>query len=467
VSDGATRTDTVAPTTGRILRSSTFRLALIYAVLFSASAAAMLGFVYWNTAVFVAKQTDETIQAEIAGLAERYNEDGLRGLRRIIEQRSQGQRKSLYLLALPDRRPLAGNLDAWPDDEIDQDGWLEFTYLRPIGQRVARHEARARHFRLARGFNLLVGHDVQDHEDLERRLRRSMFVAVGLTLVLGLGGGLLVSRAWLGRLETINRTAAEIMAGDLTQRIPTGAGDDEVERLARNLNDMLARIEALMAGMRQVTDNIAHDLRGPLNRLRSRLEVTLLEDPEKPAYRSALEETVAEAETLLKVFNALLLIGEAEAGMPAAEKADVDLSELVADVAELYEPAAADRGIAFASSVAEGAVVAGNRDLLFQALANLLDNALKFTPRGGRIDVAAMAKADHAEISVSDTGPGIPAEDRPRVLDRFVRLEASRNSPGSGLGLSTVAAVAKLHGATLAFDDAAPGLIVRMMFPAV
>ncbi len=473
--DTVPSTPPAPPTARRVLRSSTFRLALIYAALFGASAAAILGFVYWNTAVFVAKQTDETIQIEITGLAERYGEEGIRGLRRIIEARSKDQRKSLYLLTLPNRRPMAGNLDSWPDaasnavSEATSDtaGWMEFTYRRPVGDHIATHHARARYFRLVGGFNLLVGHDVQDHVELERRLRHSMIAAVLLTLALGLGGGLLVSRAWLGRLETINRAAGEIIGGDLTRRIPTGTSNDEVDRLAGNLNDMLDRIERLMAGMRQVTDNVAHDLRGPLNRLRSRLEVTLLEDPDQAAYRAALEETVVEAESLLNVFNALLLIGEAEAGMPAAEMNPVDLAELVRDAAELYEPVAADRGIAFASSLADGAIVTGNRDLLFQALANLIDNALKYTPRGGRVGIAVATDTKTASVGVTDDGPGIPDADRPRVLDRFVRLEASRNSPGSGLGLSTVAAVAKLHRAELTLEDAAPGLRVRLAFPLI
>jgi signal transduction histidine kinase len=299
---------------------------------------------------------------------------------------------------------------------------------------------------------------------LERRLKGSLAWIVALTLALGLGGGIVLSRNWLGRIEAVNRTSREIIDGDLSRRVPVGKGGDEFDRLAANLNAMLDRIEALMDGLRQVTDNIAHDLRGPLTRLRNRLEVTLLEDGGKPSHREALERTIDDADQLLKTFSALLLIGEAEAGLKPDDMGGIDLAGLVGDMAELYAPAAEHQGLSFTHAIEADLSIQGNRQLLSQALVNLLDNALKYTPAEGRVSITCRHTDGAPEIAISDTGPGIADADRARVLQRFERLEASRHSPGSGLGLSLVAAVAKLHGAQLRLDDNAPGLRVVLRF---
>lgn len=450
----------------RLLQTTAFRLALGYLGLFAMSVAVLLGFLYWNTAVFVARQTEETILAEIQGLAERYNTGGITGLSDVVESRARGQKQSLYLLTFPNFDPIAGNLSGWPSEAAGPAGWLTFSYEREFaGERIV-HAARARTFDLAGGFHLLVGRDIQDRLALEDRLKLSMIWAFVLTLAIGLGGGVLTARSWVRRIERINRTTREIMGGDLTRRVPVRTGDDEIDRLALNLNEMLDRIEALMAGMRQVTDNIAHDLRSPLHRLRARLEVTLVEDPDRGAYRVALEETLDEAEALLRTFNALLLIGETEAGLAGDQMQPADLAAMARDAAELYEPAAEEKGVAL-EVAAEGELPAnGNAHLLAQAIANLLDNAVKYTPSGGRVRIAAMAPSpDRVAVVVADTGPGIPAEERERVRRRFVRLEASRRSPGSGLGLSLVDAVARLHGGELRLDDAEPGLRAELMLP--
>jgi hypothetical protein len=448
----------------RLIRTSWFRMALGYAVLSIVSVTMLFAFLYWNTAVFVAEQTEETIEAEITGLAEHYRQAGLFGLTEVIQERSQGQRLSLYLLTDPNRRPIAGNLNSWP--AATQPGeWLDFDYQRPIGSNVVEHRAHARHLVLPGGFNLLVGYDVQDQVRLEQRMRHSMIWIGALAVALGLAGGLLMARHWLSRVDSVNQTAGEIMNGDMSQRVPVSGTDDELDRLARNLNDMLDRIEALMAGLRQVTDNIAHDLRSPLNRLRARLEVTLMSDQDKAAYRDALSETMAETDELLKTFNALLLIGEAESGLDRSKLESVDLSARIRDVVELYEPAAEEGGLALDADIAPGLNVRGNPNLISQAVVNLLDNALKYTPKGGVVRVDAGAKDARPYVAVSDSGPGIPSAERERVLDRFVRLEGSRSTPGSGLGLSLVAAVAKLHQATLSLSDNDPGLSVRIDFP--
>lgn len=440
-------------------------MALGYAVLLIISVSVLFGLLYWNTAVFVAEQTEETIEVEISGLAEHYQKTGIVGLSDIIRDRSKGQRLSLYLLTDQNRRPLAGNLNSWPTASKPGD-WLDFEYQRPIGSRIVEHRAHARHFVLPGGFNLLVGYDVQDQVRLEQRMRGSMIWIGALALFLGLGGGLLMARHWLRRIDSVNKTAREIMDGDMSRRVQLSGSDDELDRLARNLNAMLDRIEALMAGLRQVTDNIAHDLRSPLNRLRSRLEVTMMEDPDKATYRVALVDTMGEADDLLKTFNALLLIGEAESGLDWSKLEAVDLSIHTNDVVELYEPAADEAGLELRANITSDIFVRGNPNLISQAIVNLLDNALKYTPSGGKVDVSVGVDAvGDAYFEVADSGPGIPEDEHTNVLDRFVRLEGSRSTVGSGLGLSLVAAVAKLHQARLVLKDNEPGLVVHMAFP--
>ena len=450
----------------RLIRTSWFRMAAAYALLSLLSVGMLFGLLYWNTAVFVAEQTEETIAAELTGLSEHYRQAGLAGLTDVIRERAQGQRLSLYLLTDPARRRIAGNLNAWPVPSLPSE-WVDFDYRRPVGDRMVEHRAHGRHLVLPGGFNLLVGYDVQDQVRLERRMRTSMVWIGALALLLALGAGLVMARHWLRSVDNVNKTAGEIMQGDMSRRVPVRGTDDELDRLARNLNAMLDRIEALMTGLRQVTDNIAHDLRSPLNRLRSRLEVTLMDDPEKAVYRQALGDTMREADDLLKTFNALLLIGEAEAGLEKSSLEQVDLSERLADVAELYEPAAEAQGLDLKIEIADGLFVRGNASLISQAFVNLLDNALKYAPGDGTVSImAGLDEKGGPWVVVADTGPGIPEADRQRVLDRFVRLEGSRSTPGSGLGLALVSAVAKLHGARLELEDNQPGLIVRLSFPA-
>jgi signal transduction histidine kinase len=291
---------------------------------------------------------------------------------------------------------------------------------------------------------------------------------VGLILLLGLLGGALMSRNMLRRLDAINRAAGKIMAGDLARRVPvTGAGD-EFDMLAENLNRMLDRIERLMKGLREVTDSVAHDLRTPLSRLRNRLEETaarLAAGAAAGSMADEIERAIAETDKLIGTFNALLLIAETDAGTARGTMKPLDLASVAADVAELYEPLAEERGVALVLEPAEPVTIEGNRSLIAQALANLVDNAIKYTPPGGRAVIRVAAGDDGISLSVADSGPGIPREDRTRVVERFVRLEASRNSPGTGLGLSLAAAVAHFHDAELLLTDAVPsGLVAALRF---
>ncbi|NQV57089.1 MAG: HAMP domain-containing protein, partial [Rhodospirillales bacterium] len=320
----------------RLIKTTTFRLAFIYMAIFGLSMFALLGFIYWTTAGISTGQTDDTIHAEITGLAEQYRARGLSGLVLIVRERSANQRQSLYLLTNPAGGAVAGNLTRWPDAMPSEGGWLEFPYQRPIGGIIESHRARARPLSLAGGFQLLVGRDVEERLLVEHVMRTALTWAVVLTIGLGLLGGVLTSRNLLRRIETINNTSREIMGGELGRRVPIAGSGDELDRLAENLNDMLDQIERLVTGMRQVTDNIAHDLRSPLNRLRSRLEVTLMGDGDISEYRQALELTIDEAGLLMETFNALLNIAQAEAGWPEEQLSEFDLSGLVADMGELY-----------------------------------------------------------------------------------------------------------------------------------
>lgn len=433
----------------------------------------LLAYVYWNTAGFLARQTDEAVQAEITGLAEQYAQGGLPLLVQTVIQRSRDPGQALYLVLDPAGRVLAGNLDARPSAQPGPDLWMDFVYNRRTLDGTELKTARARVFLLAEGFYLLVGRDVQERREIENLITNALIWAIGLTVALGLVGGLFMSRNMLARVDAINRSSRSIMQGDLSQRLPIAGTGDELDQLARNLNAMLDQIEALMMGMRQVTDNVAHDLRSPLNRLRNRLEVTLLQRASPDEYRQALERTIAEADNLLTTFNALLMIARAEAGSLRETMTEVDAAALVSDAAELYEPVAEQNGFAISVEAAPALRLRGNRELLAQALANLLDNAVKHgkpDTEGVEPTVTVSASEDpegRVLLAVADRGPGIPAGERGHVLERFVRLEASRNTPGSGLGLSLVAAIARLHGGQIRLEDNRPGLKVVLALPAI
>jgi signal transduction histidine kinase len=449
----------------RLLDTTAFRLTLIYLGLFGVSALVLLGYLYAATAGFMTQQTSETIQAEIAGLAEQYRTQGLPRLRQVIEQRSAAQphRASIYLLTDPAGRWVAGNIDRWPEATPGESGWMTFPVsVQPDGLRTENRRAVAQSFRLRGAYRLLVGREVEERLQLQTKIKQALSWGLGLTLLLGLAGGLLMSRGLLRRVDNINRTTEQIMAGDLSQRIAMKASrGDEFDQLASNLNAMLEQIERLLNGMRQVTDNIAHDLRTPLNRMRSRIEVALLSDDDKETLRPVMEQTLEDAETMIGTFNALLDIARAEAGSERAAFETVDLTAIVNDIVDLYQPLAEDRGQTIETSIASGLKLHANRHLLSQALANLLDNAIKYTPENGRI---AVTLSNGPTITVADSGPGIPDEDRDGVLERFVRLDKTRATPGNGLGLSLVNAVAKLHGASLVLEDHEPGLSVRLDF---
>ena len=459
-------------TLGKLLRTSTFRFAAVYLMLFALSSGAVLAYVYWNTAVLLERQTDEIIEAEVTGLNEQYRQRGLDGLISIVAERSTQSRDGLYFFSNYFGRRLAGNMDGKPDEVSGKSGWAEFPYTVRTLEGEEKHRARAFHIQLRGGFTLIVGRDVEDRLQFANMIRRSLIVALVMIAGLGLAGGLLMSRNFLNRIDTIGETSRSIMAGDLSERMPVSGTGDELDRLSLSLNAMLDQIERLMAGMKEVTDNVAHDLKTPLTRLKARVEDALRsQSPEQ--HRAALEQTLQEADELLKTFASLLSIARTEAGEARTGLEATDVTELIDDLGELYEPLAEEAGGTLEVFATKGLQVMGDRQLLAQAVTNLLDNALKYAVweggDGGHPDLVVKLRADRqgneVVIEVSDNGPGIPKEDRARVVERFVRLDKSRSKPGSGLGLSLASGVASLHRGRLELADAGPGLRARIYLP--
>jgi signal transduction histidine kinase len=436
----------------------------VYVAVFALSTATIVGFTYWNTKRALNAETDQVIEAEITGLSEQYQHLGLAGLTDVIVSRSIRGGQTLYLLTAANGHPIAGNLDAWPELTANAAGFVEFDYERRAGDDQETRRARGRIFALTGGFRLLVARDVHERYETERLFTTALPWSVALLLVLGLAGGLILSRNLLARLDLINSTSKEIMAGDLSRRVPLTRAKDEFDALAANLNSMLDRIEQLMRGLREVTDSVAHDLRSPLNRLRNRLETISRDVDPESVEGIEVEAAIAETDRLIGTFNALLLIAEAEAGVVREAMTLVDLPGIVEGVAELYAPVAEEKGVAMEVTHRSAVRIEANQSLVSQALANLVDNAIKYTPPGGMVRVSLDEQVDGVALSVADSGPGIPAADRGRVIDRFVRLETSRNSPGTGLGLSLVAAVARLHDARFELSDNNPGLKATLLF---
>jgi len=451
--------------TAELLRSTSFRLSLVYMILFAGSVLVLLGFIYWSTVGFMARQTDATIEAEITGLAEQYRVGGLGKLVNILQERVERDpdSSSVYLLASPTFKPLAGNIDSWPNVETGADGWITFEFKDArAGGRI--FQARARPFVLTGGLHLLVGRDTRELRATQELIIRALVWGVALTLALAMAGSLIMSRSMLRRIERINQASREIMAGDLRRRIETTGSNDEFDQLAVSLNAMLDEIERLMDGIRHVTDNIAHDLRTPLTRLRNRLERLQADIDRDDPNIAHVERSIADADQLLATFGALLRIARIEAGGVKTSVENVDLAALVRDAAELYDAVAEEEQVRIDLQLESRPQLQGDRDLLFQAVINLLDNAIKYSPRGGQVLLRLGERNQHAVLKIADNGPGIPLEEREKVLQRFYRMDRSRSEQGSGLGLSLVAAVARMHNARLEFGDNHPGLIAEMHF---
>lgn len=453
-----------------LFRTTAFKLTLAYLVIFALFATFLLGYVAFNARNLLDDQIRSTIDAEITGLAEQHRIGGIRRLVTIIERRSTEPGASLYLVTTPLGDRLAGNVQALPPGVLDRPGESEIPYSRSatVDSDERPHRAIVRVYVLQAGFRLMVGRDVEERERLRAVIRRAGGWSIALVFVLGCFAGWYVTRRVLRRVDGMSATAQSIMNGDLKDRLTVAGTGDELDRLALNLNAMLDRIGELMSGMQQVSDNIAHDLKTPLTRLRNRAEAALRASSQPDELRTALDGTIEEADGLIRVFNALLMIARLEAGQVKESLAPVDLSEVVAGISELYEPLAEEAGARLTVDATPGLSMTGNRELIGQALANLVDNAIKYAKgagEGGKITLSAKRIDNAMVLVVADNGPGIPEADRTRVMERFVRLDESRSQPGFGLGLSLASAVAKLHGGTLRLEDNAPGLKAVLTLP--
>jgi signal transduction histidine kinase len=462
---------------GKLIRTTAFRLTLVYLFLFAVFAASLLGYFAWNTRRLINEQIMTSVNAEVGEIGNIYLRRGLLGLSRTIGNRALRPGANLYLVTAPNGLAVGGNIESLAPGVMGTNGWSETYYRRLEDQDTADHRALVSVTELSNGFRLLIGRDLEERRRLFAIVAKAAQWSVLIVVVLGLGGGIFVARRVLRRIDAMTGTTQRIMAGDLSGRLPVGRSGDELDRLAENLNAMLERIEALMVGLKEVSDNIAHDLKTPLTRLRNRAEEALAKSNNESEYRAALERTIEESDGLIRTFNALLMIARAESGQARGNMDDFDAADVARGIHELYEPLAEDNGMTL--QVRTGpAPLHGNRELISQALANLVENAIKYgqpalQPLGA--DAAADGKAiliearrdgDSVLLGVTDHGPGIPEADRGHAVERFVRLEASRTQPGSGLGLSLASAVATLHGGALKLGDAHPGLTATLALPA-
>ncbi|MBX3597073.1 MAG: HAMP domain-containing histidine kinase [Rhizobiaceae bacterium] len=467
------------------LRTTAVRLSALYLLLFTACAVILVVYMTATSARLLNDQTQEAITNEASDLGRAYSRGGLPLLVRMVASRSRQPGANLYLIADGQGRILSGNVESLEPGVLDAEGWTShpFSYRR-FGEDTTQaegaregtltevdkndgHKALALVLRLPNQMILLVGRDLGEPERFRSTIRQALVFSLGTMALGGLLIWFFVGRRALRRIDSVSAASKRIMGGDLSGRLPVSGAGDEFDRLSENLNVMLNRIGELNDGLKEVSDNIAHDLKTPLTRIRNRAEAALSGKPRTAEYRQALESTIAESDQLIRTFNAILMISRLEAGYSAEQLEDVDLAEVAGDVAELYEPVAEEAGVAFSSRTEAGCIIKGNRELIAQALSNIVDNSIKYSAGSETpsVEVSLVRGGEDCVVRVRDNGPGIPDEaDRLRVTERFVRLEKSRSQPGSGLGLSLAKAVMKFHGGRLDVLPANPGLLVAMTF---
>ncbi|MDQ0319627.1 signal transduction histidine kinase [Pararhizobium capsulatum DSM 1112] len=459
-----------------LFRTTAVRLSAVYLILFSLCAAFLVIYVTAMSQRLLEQQTRDAVNAEVEQIETIYNRAGVNGLLRTLERRARQPGANLYVIAGPTGEILAGNVASLEPGLLDHEGWTgqAFRYQRYTDEsRKEAHVALAHVLVLDNGLRVLVGRDLQEPEKFRVLVRQALMVALG---IMGIGALIIwfaIGRNALKRIDRMSDASTRIMAGDLSQRLPMSGSGDEFDRLSESLNAMLGRIEKLNEGLRQVSDNIAHDLKTPLTRLRNKAEAALAHKTTANGYRTSLEEIIGESDQLIRTFNALLMISRVEAGGAAAEMSDIDLATIVADCVELYEPVAEEQALRLIAEVPGPLHVSGNRELIGQALGNLIDNAIKYAEgaEDPEIRVSLARRGEFAVIAVADHGPGVPAGKREDVVARFVRLDDSRSKPGTGLGLSLVEAVMEMHHGSLELSDTTPesqtpGLTVAMVFPA-
>lgn len=462
----------------QIWRTSTVRLTATFILIFVLFAILLLAFITWQSSVQIQRQQTDDIDREIRQLQRIESNQGIRALAFAVDRFSSRPGPGVYYLGDAAGQYLLGNVTQIPVEALRDPGVYSFDYepVNPIEDGPADDDrpprpgfAVVRSVQLDNGMVLVVGRDVVERRGYSAIIVQSFLVGViGIILFSVVAGGITARRV-LGRIDAIRDTSTKIMSGNLSERVPITRRNDEFDGLATNLNAMLDRIEQLLQGLKEVTDNVAHDLKTPLTRLRNQAEAALRDGASDQSRQKALETTIAESDRLIQTFNALLMIARAEAGAPSGALADVDVSAVVADVAELYGPVAEDEGIMIETAITPDVHLHGNRELIGQAMVNLLENAVKYAKPlagpAGRITIGLRQSDGRVIIEVADNGPGIPVEDRKRVIERFVRLDASRTETGSGLGLSLVDAVTRLHGGTFSIEDNAPGVRAVMDLP--
>jgi signal transduction histidine kinase len=453
----------------KTLRSKTFRLALISIGVFGAVVIGLFGYVYWSTTSFVLSRSDSVIEAELTMLRNAYDTAGREGLIRAIAQHSAAAplEATVYLLANEIFTPIAGNLKTWPAVKRPGD-WSNFS-SDALNSKAASGQSlyRAKWETLPDGFHLLVGKDITDLGRFTKRIYIALAFTILLIFVLAAVASVSVTRRTVGRIESINMTSRAIMESGLGRRIPLRGTQDEWDHLAQNLNSMLERIETLMSEVKQVSDNVAHDLRTPLARMRGRLEKASIVRSALDYDQSLISETMADLDDVLRMFSSLTRISQIEAANPTAGFRTVNLADIATEVAELFDAAAEGKGGRVDVSDVTTVYISADRDLLFDAISNLVDNAIKHGRDGGLVRIRIDRKDGAPILSISDDGPGIPSEEFESVFKRFYRLERSRSTLGNGLGLSLVAAVARAHGATIKLLDNTPGLRVELHFPSI
>lgn len=471
----------------RLFKTTAFRLSAVYLIVIFAASIIVGTYMGWRTNALITQQLVETISAEVKGLAEQYREGGSSRLAKRIAARSSRPGNSLYFFGNHTGQKIAGNLNRIPSELSKSTGGAQFKYVWLQDETQITRNAVGIPFYVGGNLLLIVGRDIEDQLSFINATRNMFFIGLALLATFGLGAGLWVSRNLLNRISTITTTSKAIMAGDLSERIPENGSGDELDRLSMNLNNMLARIESLMNGLREVTDNIAHDLKTPINRIRLSAEEAI-RDPAGPEAQSAtLQKIIEEADHLIKTFNALLKIARLEAGADSEQKDSVDLQQVIEEVAELYDPVVDDANMSLVIRAEESLSIQADRQLISQAIANLVDNAIKYSADDDLDVIGNLEKADAGrapqrherktiglslerfgetvKVIVADRGAGISPENRARVFDRFVRLEDSRSRPGSGLGLSMVAAIVKAYNGAITLKDNNPGLKIVLSFP--
>ncbi|MEJ1118469.1 HAMP domain-containing sensor histidine kinase [Phyllobacterium sp. CCNWLW109] len=453
-----------------MLKMTAVRLSALYLLLFTICALGLVFYMTSSSVKLLTSQTETAINEEVEGIGRAYQRGGIASLVRAIDRRGRQPGAFLYLVADPAGRIVAGNVQSIEVGVLQTDGWIS----RPIsyeryneGTDPQTHTAIARVIVLPNGIRVMVGRDLGEPEQVRLVVRRALFAALG---TMGIGACLIwffVGRRALHRIDEVSVASQRIMGGDLAGRLPVNGSGDEFDRLSENLNGMLARIQELNEGVRHVSDNIAHDLKTPLTRMRNRAESALSNAKTTKAYRAAIEDMIADSDLLIRTFNAILMISRLESGYSSETMEPLPLSVIVEDVFELYEPLAEEAGITLSLGAMDATPVKANRELIGQTISNLVDNAIKYATGDKPVEVRlSVEKHDRGTaIVVSDNGPGIPPDQVERATERFVRLEESRSQPGSGLGLSLAKAVMKLHGGTLELHDNAPGLRAVLAFP--